>query len=74
MICVYFEDSDNQIKYINDRHKLIASSQVELKFFWKSIKSNWEVELKHLSRVKKLDSIIWLENSTWLDKILDKCK
>ena len=48
--------------------------QVELKFFWKSVESSWEVELKHLSWVEKLDSTTRLENSTQLDKILDKCK
>ena len=68
--------------------KLIASSRVlefksstrlkkcwvELKFFWKSVKLNWEVELKNLSWIEKLDSTTWFNNSTWFDKILDKCK
>ncbi len=68
--------------------RLIASSQVlkfklstqlkkcrvELKFFWKSVELNWEVELKHSSQVKKLDLITQFNNSTWLDKILNRCK
>ncbi len=72
----------------NMKIRLIASSQVlefgsntrfekcrvELKFFWKSVESNWEVELEHSSRVEKLDPTIRLENSTRLDKILDRCK
>ncbi len=40
----------------------------------KSVESNWEVELKHSDRIEKLDSTTRLENSTWLDKILDRCK
>ncbi len=48
--------------------------QVELKFFWKSVESSWEVKLKHSSRIEKLDSITRFENSIQLDKILDKCK
>ncbi len=47
---------------------------VELNFFWKSVESSWEVKLKHSSRVEKLDSITQLENSTQLDKILNRCK
>ncbi len=47
---------------------------VELKFFWKSVESSWEVELKHSSQVEKLDSIIQLKNSTQINKILNKCK
>jgi len=54
--------------------KLNWSHQVELKDFWKSVELNWEVELKHLSRVEKLDLKTRLENSIWLDKILDRCK
>jgi len=52
----------------------LEKCRVELNFFWKSVELNWEVEFKHSSRVEKLDSIIRLENSTWLDKILDRCK
>ncbi len=48
--------------------------QVELKFFWKSVESNWEVEFKNLSWVEKLNSTTWFKNSTWLNKILNKCK
>ncbi len=48
--------------------------QVELKFFWKSIKSNWEVELKNSNRIEKLDSTTRFKNSIRLDKILNKCK
>ena len=71
---------------IND--KLIASSRVlkfkssnrlekcrvELKFFEKSVELSWEVELKHSSRVEKLDSIIWFKNSIQFNKILNRCK
>ncbi len=52
----------------------LEKCQVELKFFWKSIKSSWEVELKNLSQIEKLDLTIRFENSTQLDKILDRCK
>ncbi len=52
----------------------LEKCQVELKFFWKSIKSSWEVELKNLSQIEKLDLTIRFENSTRLDKILDRCK
>ncbi len=65
-------------KKLNDKmlnsFKVNWSRQVELKFFWKNVESNWEVELEHSSRVEKLDSTTRLENSTRLDKILDRCK
>ncbi len=48
--------------------------QVELKFFWKNVELNWEVESENLNRVEKLDSTIQFKNSTWLNKILDRCK
>ena len=48
--------------------------QVELKFFWKNFELNWEVESENLNRVEKLDSTIQFKNSTWLNKILDRCK
>jgi len=48
--------------------------QVKLKFFEKSVESNWEVELKNSSWVEKLNSTTWLENSIQFNKILDKCK
>jgi len=52
----------------------LEKCRVELKFFWKSVELSWEVELKHASRIEKLDSITRLENSTQFNKILDKCK
>ncbi len=48
--------------------------QVELKFFWKNVELNWELESENLNRVEKLDSTIQFKNSTWLNKILDRCK
>ncbi len=83
-VIVIFKESSIIIHVL----KLIASSQVlkfrlstqfekywvKLNFFWKSVELNWEVELKNSSRVEKLDLITWLENSTWFDKILDRCK
>ncbi len=48
--------------------------QIELKFFWKSVELNWEVEFKNLSRVEKLNSTTQLKNSIQFNKILDKCK
>jgi len=50
------------------------SRQVELKFFWKSVELSWEVELKNLNRVEKLDLTTQFENLTQLNKILDRCK
>ncbi len=52
----------------------LEKCRVELNFFEKSVELNWEVEFKHSSQIKKLDSIIRFENSTWFNKILDKCK
>ena len=34
---------------------------VKLNFFWKSVELSWEVELKHLNRVEKLNSSTWIE-------------
>ncbi len=84
--CAYFSCKIFKRRWYWNR--LIASSQVlefesstrlekcrvELKFFWKSVESSWEVELKNSSWIEKLDSTIWLDNSTWLDKILNRCK
>ncbi len=64
-----------QVEYLS-LSQVFNSKSVELSwiFFWKSVELNWEVELKHSSRVEKLDSTTQLENSTRLDKILDRCK
>ncbi len=45
-----------------------------VEFFWKSVESNWEVELKHSSWIEKLDLITQLKNSIQFNKILNKCK
>ncbi len=88
-ICLKMFDHIDHTKFINScRIKLITLSwvlkfklnirlekyQVELKFFWKSVELNWEVEFKNSNWIEKLDSTIRFENSTQLDKILDRCK